>query len=219
MSGPGGRGDGADPGRPAGGGAAVELADASRLPVLVTGPRSPLWWGMVGLVVIESVVFASLVSAYFYLGFHAAAWPPAGVETPDLLLPTAGLGILLASALVLRWGHVGIARGNATRLTGGLATAVALAGVFLALRAVEYGALDYGWDTHAYGSIVWTMVGLHSAHVLAVVLKTLVAGALTVREHFTRARRVGIEIGGIYWYFTVAIWVPLYVVIYLVPRL
>lgn len=198
---------------------AAAVVDVSRLPVFVSGSRGVLWWGMVGLLVIESMVFATLIASYFYLRFMAPGWPPAGVTPPELLLPTVNTLILVASSAFMWWGDEGIKEGDQRRLKLGVAGAAALGLVFLVLKVVEYADVDYRWDSHAYGSIVWTIVVFHSSHVASVLLKAIVVLTLAFRGHFTDQRHMGAQINGLYWHFVVAVWIPLYLTIYWAPRL
>ena len=181
--------------------------------------ESPLYWGMLGMVLIETMVVASFISAYFFLRAQAAEWPPGGVEPPKLMLPTINTAILILSSFVLHWGDVGIRKGDQKRLAIGMLAAAVLGVVFLILKVVEYSDSPYRWDSHAYGSIVWTIIGFHSAHVISLLLKTLVVDTLAFRGYFNRERRLAVTINGLYWHFVVAIWIPLYITIYLVPRL
>jgi heme/copper-type cytochrome/quinol oxidase subunit 3 len=183
------------------------------------GAQAPLFWGFLGMIVIETMVIGSFVSAYFYLRAQAPEWPPAGTKPPELLLPTLNTVVLLASSLALHWGETGAKRGARRQLAWGLLGSCLLAAAFLTLKGVEYADKEYQWDTHAYGSIVWTIVGFHSAHVIALLAKTSVVTVLAFRGYFDPERRLGVTVNGIYWHFVVVIWVPLYVVLYLVPRL
>lgn len=183
------------------------------------GAQSPLFWGFLGMIAIETMVFGSFVSSYFFLRAQAPEWPPAGTEPPDLLLPTLNTGVLLASSFALWWADRGARAGRRRQLAWGLLAAALLAAIFLALKVVEYADKSYHWDTHAYGSIVWTIVGFHGAHVTALLLKTVVVDLWAFRGYFDRDRRLAVSVNGIYWHFVVAIWIPLYVVLYWVPRL
>ena len=42
--------------------------------------------------------------------------------------------------------------------------------------------------------------------------------ALALRGHFTTERRLGVQINGLYWQFVVIVWIPLYLLLYWVPR-
>lgn len=182
------------------------------------GSGAPLWWGMIGLIAIETTVFASLISSYFYLRARAPEWPPGSIEPPELLLPTIGTVVLLASSVFVHWADSGIKEGKKRRLSVGMMIGALLALAFLAIKVVEYSDVEYKWDDHAYGSLVWTIVGFHSAHVMALVLKTLVVDVLAWRGYFTPERRIGVTINGFYWHFVVIVWIPLYTVLYWVPR-
>ncbi|MCE7984980.1 MAG: cytochrome c oxidase subunit I [Caldilinea sp. CFX5] len=183
------------------------------------GVRPPFWWGMAGLIMIETVVFASLVASYFYLRASAQEWPLEGLKPPDLLLPSINALILFASSIPIYLADRGIRRGNQTHLKVGLAVSFVLGLIFLALKYVEYSNLDYNWATNAYTSIVWTITGFHSAHVIALLLKTLVVGVWAFQGYFNERRYSALTVNGLYWHFVVVAWVPLFFTLYLSPRL
>ncbi|NIQ55981.1 MAG: hypothetical protein GWN71_22230, partial [Gammaproteobacteria bacterium] len=152
--------------------ATIGAGGPGELSAVVSGARAPEWWGILSLIVIEGVVFASLIVSYFYLRFRTVEWPLGGIAPPELLLPSLNTGILLASAAPIWWGSRRIRRGEQRRLRLALVTGITLLGTFLALKLVEYSRYDYDWSTNAYASIVFTITGLHVAHVIAVLLKS-----------------------------------------------
>jgi cytochrome c oxidase subunit III len=196
----------------------VQVVDASRYPARNNGQLAPMYWGIWGLILVETIVFGSLVASYFYLRLISPAWPPAGVKPPDLVLPTVSTAVILLSVYFVRRADKGIEEGKVGRLKFGLALSVLLGAAFLTIKYVEYSDLAYRWDSHAYGSIVWTIVGFHTAHVIALLLKTAVVLTLAFLGYWSRERNLGVQVNGIYWTFVVAIWVPLYGVLYLAPR-
>jgi heme/copper-type cytochrome/quinol oxidase subunit 3 len=102
----------------------------------------------------------------------------------------------------------------------GLVTMSILGILPLAIRAFEFSALRVWWDQNAYGSIVWTMLGLHTTHIITDLVDTLVLTALMFTRHADNPRRFGdVEDNAMYWNFVVAAWLPLYLCIYWVPRL
>lgn len=197
----------------------VATIDVRHLPNLVSGSRASLWWAMILLLVIESAVFGTLISTYFYLKMLSPAWPPPGVDPPKLLLPTINTLVLLASSIPIYIGDRSITEGRQKRFMWGMGIGAALALVFLTLKVVEYADVPYRWDDHAYGSIVWLIIGFHSAHVASVVLKTGVVLTLGYRGFFNERRHLGVQINGLYWHFVVGVWVPLYLMLYWTPRL
>jgi cytochrome c oxidase subunit III len=189
-----------------------------KLPVLLTGPRSPLWWAFILLITIEIAVFSTLISSYLYLRFTAPVWPPGGIEPPSLPLPLANSFVLFASSLAVYWADRGIKKGDVRRLKIGMGLGILLGVIFLILKVVEYADVDYYWDTHAYGSIIWAMILFHSMHVGAVVAKGCVMEYLAFQGYFTDKRHLGVDVNGVYWHFVALVWIPLFIVIYLVPR-
>lgn len=194
------------------------VLDGRRLTHRPADNRHPLWWGFLGMIAIETTVFASLVVSYYYLRMGADAWPPEPLPLPELVLPTVNTLFLLVSSGTMVWADRGIKKDNARQLGLGLTAGIVLALLFLALKAYEYlHELGYSWDDHAYGSIVWTIAGFHSAHVLALVLKTVVVATLAWKGHFSKDRRLAVTVNGIYWHFVVLIWIPLYLTLYWAP--
>ena len=90
---------------------------------------------------------------------------------------------------------------------------------FNIVRIFEFRALNCRWDTNAYGSIVWTILGLHTTHILTDVADTAVLTAAVFLRPIDGHRFVDVSENSFYWYFVVLSWVPIYAVIYLAPRL
>ena len=188
------------------------------LPVLLTGAKAPLWWAMLLLVTIETTVFATLFSSYFYLRFTVPEWPPEDISNPDLLLPIINTGVLIAGAVAVYWGSNGIQKGNQRRLKWGIGIAVVMEAIFFVIKVVLSQGIGYGMTDHAYGSIFFTINRLHTGHVLVAILMGSVAEVLAFRGYFTKERRLGIQVINIYWQFVTLIWFPVFVVLFLVPR-
>jgi cytochrome c oxidase subunit III len=194
------------------------VIDVSALPNLVQGSRAPMWWGMVLLLVIESAVFGTIITSYFYLRMGQPEWPPAGISPPELGLATLNTFVLLASSIPMYMADHASTTGDQRKLRLGMIGAISLGLLFLLLKYLEYRDVPYRWDEHAYGSIVWLTIGFHSAHVASVVLKTIYMFYLALRGYFNTRRNLGVQVNGLYWHFVVAVWVPLYIVLYWAPR-
>ena len=65
----------------------------------------------------------------------------------------------------------------------------------LIVRIFEFPALHVSWDSNAYGSIVWTLLGLHTTHILTDLVDTLVLAVADVhaprRQPAPLRRRAG----------------------------
>jgi heme/copper-type cytochrome/quinol oxidase subunit 3 len=100
-----------------------------------------------------------------------------------------------------------------------LSICVAFAVAFTAVRFFEFTALRVRWDTNAYGSITWTLLGLHTTHVITDLLDSIVLAAIMFIGPVDEHRFVDISENAFYWYFVVISWLPIYGVLYLLPRL
>ena len=172
------------------------------------------------MLAIEGTVFALLVGTYFYLRFWLPAWPPPGAEPPPLTWPTLNLLVLVASAVPMRWADKAAQRGDRAGVQGGLLGGIALALVFMAGRVQLWRALGFNYASHAYGSIVYTILGAHTMHVVAATGESAVLAVIAFLPHrFHDEQRMGVVASGLYWNFVVGSWLLLFAVLYLGPRL
>jgi cytochrome c oxidase subunit 3 len=195
-----------------------ERLDVSDLPDYAFGQRSTLWWGTAGFIVIEATAFALALFAYFYLRSKLPEWPPGGAS-PDLLWGTLNTLILLASMLPNQWAKTAAEAQQLGKVRLWMVIALAFGVAFLVVRGFELTTMNVAWDTNAYGSIVWAIMGLHTTHLLTDVVDTGVLAALMFTRHAHGRRFVDVSENAFYWYFVVLVWLPLYAVIYWVPRL
>ena len=195
------------------------VMDLGHLSHYTDGPRSTIWWGFAGMIAIETTVFASFIASYFYLRSGAPVWPPGAIEAPELLLPTINTVVLVLSSLGVFMADRAITHSRRGQVGPWLLASMLMGLLFLALKVVEYRDVPHPWHESAYGSITWTIIGFHSAHVVALLLKTSVVTWLAFRGYFNTERRIGITANGLYWHFVVIVWIPLYITLYWVPRL
>jgi cytochrome c oxidase subunit 3 len=195
------------------------VADFSPLPLHGMGAASVTWWGTLAFMLIEGTGFALAIAVYLYLLSIAATWP-IDAPRPDLLPGTIVTLLLLASLvpnnLVSRWAE----RQDLPKVKIGLIVMSILAIAPLVVRIFEFPALNISWDTNAYGSIVWTLLGLHATHIITDLIDTLVLAALMFTKHGNNLRRFGdVQDNAMYWNFVVVAWLPIYGCIYWIPRL
>lgn len=195
------------------------VVDLSRLPLHGLGRASVTWWGTMAFMLIEGTGFALLIATYLYLMSLATTWP-INAPPPDLLPGTLVTLILLASVvpnvLISRWAG----QHDLRKVRIGMVV-MSLFGIApLIARIFEFPALRISWDTNAYGSVVWTLLGLHTTHILTDLIDTLVLAALVFTRHGQNLRRFGdVQDNAMYWNFVVATWLPIYGCIYWVSRL
>lgn len=188
------------------------------LPVAPTGRASPGWYGMLLVIATEGALFVYLLFSYFYLGSQSPGeWPPSG--PPAIGIAALNTVVLLASSLTAWWGQKGIERGSPGRLLAGLAASLGLGALFVGVQVHEWLGKNFDPTTNAYGSLYFTITGLHIAHVVAglVILACLILW--TALGRFSAARRGHVTVGVLYWHFVDAVWLAVFASLFLTPRL
>jgi cytochrome c oxidase subunit 3 len=90
----------------------------------------------------------------------------------------------------------------------------------LVVRGFEFNSLNVLWYENAYGSIIWALLLLHTAHIGTDWVDTVVLWRLMKTPHGHEPRRlVDVEENSLYWRFVWLSWLPIYVLIYWLPRL
>jgi len=191
--------------------------DVSGLPEFAFGHRSLLWWATLCMIAIEGTMFALVITAYIYIKGRVPHWPP-GFAPPALLWGSLNTGILLVSCLPNQLAKKAAERFDVRGVQIWLTAAMLFALAFNIVRIFEFTALNVKWDSNAYGSITWALLGFHTVHVLTDFVDTGVLTVLAFTGPFDEHRFVDISENAMYWYFVVLTWLPIYAVLYLAPR-
>jgi cytochrome c oxidase subunit III len=192
--------------------------EVSQLPNVVFDNRGLIWWATMGLIAIEGFMFAVALVMYFYLRTRSSDWPP-GIDPPRLLWGTINVGLTVASIIPNIWIKQVAKKRDVRRVRIGLLVMGVVALVSLVIRAFEFPSLNCTWDANAYASVIWAILGLHTAHLLTDAYDTWVLGALFFTDRIEGRRLVDAAENADYWNFVVLTWVPIYLVIYIVPRI
>jgi cytochrome c oxidase subunit 3 len=187
--------------------------DVSELPDIVFSHRSLMWWGTLGLMAIEGTVFGLAIMAYFYLRSHAQTWPITSLP-PDLLWGTVNTGVMLVSFIPAHMAKRAAERLELPGVRLWLVLSVVFGVAFCIIRALEFAALNVRWDSNAYGSVVWLLLGLHTTHIVTDLIDTIVLTVLFYTGPLDGKRYTDVSENSFYWYFVVATWLPIYFVIY-----
>ncbi len=197
----------------------MKTLDVSHLPPYDVSSQSPLWWGQLCIDIIEGTMFCILIAAYLYVRLRVDVWPPPGDQFPHLLLPTLALIPLILSAFPAYWASQAAKRNDRRATIRNLILNLALAAIFFVMRVFEWRTLNFNWQADAQGSYVWAFLGLHSFDFIADTILTLVLLIVIICGWFGEKQRLGVHVDTVVWYFLVAIWIPLYVVVYWGPRI
>jgi cytochrome c oxidase subunit 3 len=191
---------------------------AHALPVQGSGRIGTAWWGMLCLIATEALLFAFFIFSFLYLGSQTAAdWPPGGPPALRLALPNTVL--LILSSIVLEWSSRGIARRQKKRWIGGLAATIVMGSAFIAIQLTEWSNKTFKFADDAYSSSYFSLTGLHLAHVAAGVIALAAVLVWSIQGRFTPERHEPATLAALYWHFVDVVWLTVFTVIYIVPRL
>ncbi len=193
------------------------VQDVSGLPDYGFGNRMTPFWGTLAFMSLEGTGFALAAGAYLYLVWLNPQWPLADTP-PDLSWATLLTVVLLVSLWPNQILKRNAKREDLSRVRGDLLLMSFIAVVVLVIRGFEFSTLNVRWDQNAYGSIVWVLLGLHSAHILTDAIDTFVLTALMFTKHIHGKRFSDVEDNAIYWDFVVLSWLPIYGLIYWASR-
>jgi len=193
------------------------VLDVSGLPRFAFGQKSILWWGTMGIVVIEGTMFAILIASYFYLRTRSTEWPPSVLD-PYMLWGSVNMGVVLLSEIPNIWLKRAANQLDLRKVRVGLVIVVVLGLAALGLRALEFPALRAAWSVNAYTSAAWTLLGFHTVHLLTDWIDTVVLAVLMFVGPVERKRFVDVSENADYWTFVVLTWIPVFATLYLAPR-
>ncbi len=171
------------------------------------------------LILGETAMFAIFVVAYlFYIGKSLTGPFPADV----LETPIVSTICLLASSLTIMMAERAFKRESVGGFRLWWATTILLAAIFLASTAAEWNGLivDHHLtiSTNLFGTTFYSLVGLHASHVVVgLTLLTLVL-VFSLKGSVRKTDGERIEMISWYWHFVDAVWVVVFIVVYVIGR-
>ncbi|MBV8892376.1 MAG: cytochrome C oxidase subunit III [Acidobacteria bacterium] len=179
------------------------VLDVSGLPTVAFGRSNTTWLANVFYMMIEGTMFALLIASYFYLRTRTSNWPPANLP------PTLSWGVIngivfLVSLVPARYAQKVAPTGDRAKIRFALMGLAAFAVLNMVLRGFELANLNCRWYESAYGSAVWSIMGLHCGHLITEFVETVVILAVAFTDKMEGTRLVDVAINSDYWYFVVA---------------
>lgn len=178
---------------------------------------------MIKLVVgTESVFFLCLIMAFIYLSVVSGYKPG---EQQALNIRSTGL---FSIALFCSSGTLWLAERNYHArnfkyLKRWLMVTIGLGAIFLFGQVKEYVHLIHeqqiGLSNSLFGTAFFTLTGFHGLHVVIGLVILLIMLFMTAAGDFNHAPSTAIATAGIYWHFVDVVWVCVFTVVYILPRL
>lgn len=168
-----------------------------------------------------STLFGAFLIAYLILRRHAPSWPPPGAPVPPQGLWISTLVIAASSATFLRAarasGPHAIGSSAASEVSRWLHATLGLGVAFLLVQAIlwrDVFAQGRSTASDAYGTIFYSLTGLHAAHVIGGLVFLARTASRARRAPSAAKTRVAVALCAIYWHFMGAVWLVLFAVLY-----
>lgn len=172
---------------------------------------------MLIFVMAEAMFFAALFSAYSIVSAGADNWPPLGQPR----LPVAStafntLALLLSGWTMFRANRHFAARPPRLKSTRQfLLATLLLGGFFVLFQGFEWlRLLRYGLTmvSSSYGSFFYLLIGTHALHAIAALTVLFLVFSKLRQGRMSKGQFWGAQV---FWYFVVAVWPVLYILVYL----
>ena len=194
-----------------------DALDVAHLPSYGFGTRSLMWWGTLGMSTIEAMGFLLMILVYFDLRASARVWPNEA-PPPDLLWGSVNMALAFLSIVPNVLANKAADDHDLRKVKLWLVAIIVAGLALLGVRWLEFHALHVKWDSSAYGSAVWTLLGLHTFNLLTNVADFIVIAALVFKGPIDGKRYVDVAENAGYWWFIVLSWIPVYATVYFGAR-
>jgi cytochrome c oxidase subunit III len=171
--------------------------------------------GMVIFLASWAMMFAALFFAYAVVRLRAPIWPPPDQPRLPILLPGLNTVIIAVSSGLVAFAVRATALGRFRRAFDCLGLAAILGAIFLMLQVIVWASLWHAGlvpDSGPYASVFYALTTFHALHVV-VGLVALVG--LTFRAWQRKATRTAVRLWAMFWHFVGAVWLALYLAVYL----
>ena len=203
------------------------VLDVSHLPPTVFDHRAPLWWGNLNGLFIETAMFGIMIAVYATTVMNLRPFPPPRVNRfpvllnsePSLTLPIIFLAVLLLSLVPGIMLDLSARRRDTKWIKILLSFTLAFNLALIILRYYEFYSLHFKWNENAYGSAAWMILGLHMFHLIALFCEDICLAAWLYVHGMDDKHALDTTVAAVYWYWIVGIWIVLFPVVYLVPRM
>ena len=159
-------------------------------------------WGMALFLCSEVTIFGTMIGSYFYLEFGVHHWPPLGIAPEKVADPSIATGVLVLTSIPM-WFAARAARAGARRtVLSAVALALVVQAAYLGVQValMIHDLHNFSPKGTAYGSIYYTLLGTHHAHVLLGCLLDLAVLWFVWRKGLTNYWLTATRNLALYWY-------------------
>jgi cytochrome c oxidase subunit III len=175
--------------------------------------------GMVIFLGSWAMLFAGLFFAYGLIRLALPVWPPKDLVPLPRLVPALNTLVLLTSSACLQFALVSLRRGRASRAAPALIATTVLGALFLVLQVQVWKqvfAAGLRPEGGPYPSVFYALTFFHALHVVVGLFALAALSFWALRGVYSAARHLPVRLWALYWHFVGAVWVVLYVSVYLI---
>lgn len=162
----------------------------------------------------ESVFFITLLVAYASLR-NDVSWNVSHTLS-RLLIPILNTIVLLVSVITAWLSTRAIRQDQRASLQSGLLITLLLGLIFVAGQAYEFSHAGLQINDPSFGGVFFTLMGFHAVHILAGVVFLALNYMRAGLGDFSARNYETVKLGTWFWYYVVAVWIVLFVVLYLI---
>lgn len=168
-----------------------------------------------------TMLFGATIAGYLFLRNQVEIWPPP--NSPPM--PIGGLWlstlILLLASVTVHWALRAIRWDRQTHVRIGLVCTIVLGTLFLASQGrnweqIRQVVVPLESQAHLYVSIFYILTGTHALHVVGGLILLSIVAFKAFHGVYTSTYHPGIRYSMMYWHFLDAVWLILFVLLFLV---
>jgi len=184
--------------------------------------KKGLYKGFILFVVSEVMLFFGFFWAFFHASLspsivYGLLWPyeNAFVVINCFGFPAYNTILLIVSGITVTYAHFAAACGRHSEVLDALYITVFLGILFLISQINEYFEIAYNLNDSIYSCAFFMLTGLHGLHVFVGVFLLYVCLERFCLQEYTTTHYLGFVCAIWYWHFVDAVWIFLYIFVYI----
>lgn len=166
----------------------------------------------------DMMLFAALFASFMVLRRNTAGGP-GGPEVFDMGLVLIETVVLLASSLFCGLAWLAYRHKKRGDFIAYFAATLIAGAVFLGVEVMEFGTLladGHSWQTSAFFSSYFTLVGTHGLHIAIGLLWGVVLAVAIARRGMTPAMMRKFGLFSVFWHFLDLVWIFIFTIVYVI---
>lgn len=163
-----------------------------------------------------TVLFVASILGYLLTRSRAATWPPPGVPAlpSGLWLST---GVIVACSVTIHLALRAVRMGERSACSRWLSATLGLGLLFLTVQSVNWFALvaaHFTPKTNLYAFLFYMLTVLHALHVVGGLVPLGIVTGKSLAGRYGSGWHPGVTYMAMYWHFLDAVWIVLFLVLY-----